>query len=539
MLYNCSNYPNLKRGSDFFMSTCRKLAVFFLVMLLMSAGSARSNEYIPGDVLVVLRPSAPNVKVTASSLHGMGREALHAASVASEAGGWLKDTYPSLSEAGNSVYALIHSDHKPADELSEELLKNPEVLAASPNYRVHAAVVPNDTNYRYCWGLDYINAPEAWEITTGSSEVYVAVIDSGIDETNPDLTANVDVELGRNTIDSEGSSATDDYGHGTHVAGTIGAIGNNGIGVAGVNWNVRLISVKALNSEGEGTFSTVISAMDYLTGLIRQGYNIRAVNLSLETYVHMAPEHDNLVRFPLWRAFKDLDVLNRAVIVVAAGNQNAVVGEPTTRTKYSGSTRVYGPGYYVYPPSFAGLDNMISVSAVDSDGEPAYFTNTGADISAPGVDIMSTWLQSSTNNVAYDGVSLRSIQGTSMAAPHIAGAIALLASAIPAGSDRTAYQLKRALLDGSTVSDAVSASASGILDLRSAIDYQAAVNTIPEKSEEWTDYDDYRQYTPVERSYEPGGGSSSDLFGECSGLGINAGVILLVWLLRRRELVKS
>ena len=108
------------------------------------------------------------------------------------------------------------------------------------------------------------------------------------------------------SVAGDESDALDDYGHGTHVAGTIGATGNNGIGIAGVNWNVRMIPVKALNSSGSGSIGTVISAVNYVTDLIEQGINIRAVNLSLETYIDVEPNHDNLVGFPLWRAFKAL-----------------------------------------------------------------------------------------------------------------------------------------------------------------------------------------------------------------------------------------
>ena len=126
-----------------------------------------------------------------------------------------------------------------------------------------------------------INAPEAWDIATGSSDVYVAIIDAGIDDTNPDLTDNVATEYGTNTLNA-GASARDDYGHGTHVAGIIGAKGNNGIGIAGINWNVKMISIKALNSSGDGSFQSVISAINYVVGLLNRGVNVRAVNMSME-----------------------------------------------------------------------------------------------------------------------------------------------------------------------------------------------------------------------------------------------------------------
>ena len=179
-----------------------------------------------------------------------------------------------------------------------------------------------------------------------------------------------------------------------------------------------------------------------------------------------------------------MDSLNEAVIVCAAGNYNAVVGQATTTTKYSNGRLVYGKGYYVYPASFQGLDNMISVSASTSSGTLSDFTNTGADISAPGVDILSTWIQAASSYVTDEGVSLRSAQGTSMAAPHVSGAVALLASIMP---EMTAYQLKRTILDSTST---------GILDLRAAINYQASNTNIQEEGTEGQDYDNYSEYSP-------------------------------------------
>ncbi len=483
--------------------------------------SAYAYDYVAGDVLVVLKPSASESTLTASSLGTMGRESLRTASFAASSGAWVKKVYPAVSQAGNNIYALMHSETKSPEQLAHELLQNPEVLAASPNYKIRAAVVPNDTYIDSCWGLDFIDAPSAWNITTGSDTVYVAVIDSGIDDTNPDLTDNVAVAYGINTVG--GDSARDDYGHGTHVAGIIGAVGNNYLGTAGVSWNVRLISVKALDKYGEGSFSQVIAGIDYVIDLIQQGVNIKAVNMSVETYLPLVPTHDNLVQMPLWRAFKALDELNEAVIVVAAGNQSIAIGQPTTKSKTSSGTLVYGKGYYVYPPSFLGLDNMISVSALSDDGTVADFSNTGADISAPGVDIASTWLQSSKTSIQADGVSMKSIRGTSMAAPFVSGAAALLASVRPESS---AYQLKRAILDGS----------GSKLNLLDALAYQEETAVIPDYN---PDYEDYEDYEPSDSDYPystgSGGGSSG-----CNGSVLNAyaGIILVLVMHKARILSK-
>ena len=345
------------------------------------------------------------------------------------------------------------------------------------------------------------------------------VIDSGIDYSNPDLRANVVRDLGLRTIAGTSSDVMDDYGHGTHVAGTIGALGNNGIGVAGLNWNVKMIPVKALNSSGKGSFESVMSAMDHVTDLINRGYNIRAVNLSLETYLKREPTHDNMVTLPLWRAFKALDDTNKAVIVVAAGNNSETVGEPSL---FGHGSQVPGAGYYAYPASFPGLDNMISVSAL---GEylgvvtTAPFSNRGADIGAPGVDILSTWLQSSTANVRSDGVSLKSSQGTSMAAPHVAGAAALLASVLP--STATAYQIKQAIIIG------------GELDVYASLNYVAtSFANLAERGTEGRYYDDYVGYDTQEYTEPSDGGSS----GGCEGLGLGFAGLLAVMMLARKRM---
>ena len=461
---------------------------------------AFAAEYVPGDVIVVLKPSNPAAGVSASSLSGMGSESIRTASFAAASGAYVKRVYPALSETGGNVYALLHSEKSP-EEFSQELLENDEVIAASPNYIVKAAVTPNDSYVDECWGLNYINAPAAWDSSTGSDSVYVAIIDSGIDITHPDLAANIDTDhSGYVTTYRTGQ---DQNGHGTHVAGIIGAVGNNGKGIAGVCWNVKLLSVRVLDENGYGSIDDVIGGIDYITQCIQEGVNIRAVNLSLETYLSAAPTHDNLVRMPLWRAFKDLDTLNHAVIVVAAGNYSTAVGQPTTRTVREDGAIVFTPGQYVYPASFQGLNNMISVSALDTNGDIASFSNTNASISAPGTNILSTWIQSSGTTLA-DGTTLAQRKGTSMASPFVAGAAALLSSVRP---NNTAYQLKRAILDGS----------GSKLNLTGAMNYQASTS-IPSTSTEWTEYNDYRSYATDENSYT-GGTSDSSSSGGCNSFG--------------------
>ncbi len=486
--------------------------IFALILVLILAVSSSAEEYTPGDVIVVLKPSSSE-KVSASSLEVSASE--FAASFSAS----VKEFYPALSVKDGGAFMMIHSESFDAEELSAILRDNPNVAAVSPNYKIHAAIVPNDSAYGECWGMEDINSPAAWNLSTGSDNVYVAIIDSGIDHTNPDLTANVAVDLSYRTVTGSTRDAVDDYGHGTHVAGIIGAKGNNGIGVAGINWNVKMIPVKALDKSGNGSIATVISAVNYVTGLIEQGMNIRAVNLSLETYIAIEPNHDNLVAFPLWRAFKVLDNTNKAVIVVAAGNYSETVGEPSSYAH----GHVPSAGCYVYPASFLGLDNMISVSALAQmpligTTYTALFSNRGANISAPGVEIVSTWLQSVQADVRSDGVSLESKQGTSMAAPHVAGAAALLASVMP--SYATAYQIKRCILIGDD------------LDVYASLRYQRDnFSSLPSVGTEGRAYDDYAYYSEGEYVSTGNGNSSSG----CSSLsfGIIAAVTVLM-LARKR-----
>ena len=487
--------------------------ILAVMLSLMLAGSSYAEEYTPGDVIVVLKPSARG-GISASSL------SLEASEFAGAFSASVSEFYPALSQNGGGAFMMIHSDSMDAEELSSILRKNPSVAAVSPNYTIQAAVVPNDSRYSDCWGMERVDAPNAWDITTGGDYVYVAIIDSGIDHTNPDLAPNVAADLAYNTISGSASNGMDDYGHGTHVAGTIGAVGNNGIGVAGINWNVRMIPVKALDASGKGSFGSVINAMNYVADLVNQGVNIRAVNLSLETYLKLEPTHDNLVGLPLWRAFKILDDTNKAVIVVAAGNNSETVGQPSL---FGHGSQVPGAGYYVYPASFEGLDNMISVSAL---GEylgaviTAPFSNRGADIGAPGVGILSTWLQSASDSVGSDGVSVRSAQGTSMAAPHVAGAAALIASYMP---DRiTAYQIKQAIM----IDDE--------LDVYSSLNYiDANFENLAKTGNSGRYYDDYRNYAESEYTESEDDGTSS---GGCSGLSLGISGLLAVIMLARKRM---
>jgi serine protease len=292
----------------------------------------------------------------------------------------------------------------------------PGVEYATPDYEVRLARTPNDPLFSSLYGMNNtgqtggrvdsdIDAVEAWDITTGSGNFVVAVIDTGVDYNHPDLAANMwrnTREVAGDGIDNDGNGFADDIfgydfanndgnpmddnGHGTHVAGTIGAVGNNGIGVTGVNWNVKIMALKFLTASGSGNLSNAVRALNYAVQMgakvSNNSYGGGGFFSAMNTAVSNARAAGH-------------------IFVAAAGNE--------------ANNNDVNPSY----PAGYNFDNVISVAATDRSDVLASFSNFGAtqvDLAAPGVNINSTWL-----NGTY-----RSISGTSMASPHVAGAVALL-----------------------------------------------------------------------------------------------------------------
>lgn len=267
----------------------RIVALVVLLGLASVAGASEhqggNNDYPEGEVLVLLKAPVTAESVSAAAF----RQALSAsaAKVAASAGAQAVSSTPAIAEVTGKDIVLLRSGEKTTEELLQALEGNPAVLAASPNYRVYATRTPNDPYYtnNSLWGLNTIRAPAAWDRSVGSRSVYVAVLDSGINYNHEDLAANMGRDLsGRYGWDfwNNDNNPMDDNGHGTHVAGTIGAVGNNG---RGVNWQVSLLAVKVLDSNGDGTFGSVAQGLDYITAQKRNGRNIRVANLSLAGWV--------------------------------------------------------------------------------------------------------------------------------------------------------------------------------------------------------------------------------------------------------------
>jgi subtilisin len=265
-----------------------------------------------------------------------------------------------------------------------ELIKSGKVLRIDPDVKVFALenaqiqrYTPRPTSppaQKLTWNIERIDAPASWEISTGDP-IKVGVIDTGIDLSHPDLKDNI--KGGYNAI-YPGKSPNDDNGHGTHVAGIIAAL-NNSIGVVGVGPNIDLYAIKVLNASGSGYLSDVIEGLDWAVS-----NGIQVVNMSLGTSKDVQSLHDAILR-----------TYNAGVtIVAAAGNSGGAVSYPAA-----------------YP-------EVIAVSATDSNDRIAYWSSRGpeVDLAAPGVRIYST----------YKGKTYATLSGTSMAAPHVTGAAALI-----------------------------------------------------------------------------------------------------------------
>jgi subtilisin family serine protease len=339
---------------------------------------------------------------------------------------------------GQGEWRRIHSRSRDVQALVQALLQRPDVLEVQPNHVLHSTRLPDDPQFSSLWGLKNtlhpgsdIHATQAWDISTGSTSTVVAVVDSGIDATHPDLVANLwsapaaftVTVAGRAVSCPAGShgfnalaftcSPNDDNSHGTHVSGTIGATGNNGLGVTGVNWTTRIMGLKFLDSTGSGTESDAINAIDFAIQTKNffaqnKGANVRVLSNSYGGDGFSS-------------AFTNLITRANAaemLFVAAAGNAN--------------SNNDAAP---FYPASYTN-SNVLAVASSGGSDERSGFSNYGAtsvDLAAPGESILST-----LPGGGYDYKS-----GTSMATPQVAGAAALVLS----GCNLNTAQLKATLLN--------------------------------------------------------------------------------------------
>ncbi|MBI4876779.1 MAG: S8 family serine peptidase [Acidobacteria bacterium] len=424
------------------------------------ANAADTARSVPGQLLVQFRAGA----APADKSRALARANAQV----------IEDVLPaSRRRDGRGDLILVrHQPDLPPAAARQALQSDAAVEFAEPNWIYEHQAVSNDPYYTggLLWGMYGppanqfgSNAAAAWAAgNIGSASVYVGVIDEGIQLTHPDLAGQVwvnphdpvdgmdndhngyvddvngwDFDGNNNSIYDGGKKGNLDD-HGTHVSGTIGARGGNGTGVAGVNWNITLISAKFLGRSG-GTTANAIKAIDYITDLkTRGGLNVVATNNSWGGGGFSQALYDAIARS------RDANIL----FVAAAGNGNAQgVGQNNDTTPH-------------YPSSYT-LENIIAVGSLTSTGAKSSFSNYGAtsvDIFAPGSGIYST--------TAFNTYS--SYSGTSMATPHITGAVALYAATHAGASAAT---IKSAILNSAVPTSSVTGKcvSNGRLDVAAAI----------------------------------------------------------------------
>jgi len=386
----------------------------------LSANAAVKIESVPGEYIVRLKPQA--------------MKSMSVRQLSQDLGAYIKSTIP-----GQNIVVVKRPVFEMQKSSVKSLAQNDQVEFVEPNYIYRINKKSNDPLFANLWGLSNIgqkdsngkvgkagidvNIEKAWDIQTGSKKIIVAVIDTGIDYNHPDLKANMWVNTaeknGKKGVDDDGNGVIDDIygynsvanngdpmddqGHGSHCAGTIGAKGNDGKGIVGVNWDTSLMAVKFLDKDGSGSLENAIRAIDYAT---KMGAKVLSNSWGGGGFSQAL-----------------MDAIKRSekagtIFIAAAGNDY----------NNNDTSATYPAGYNV--------DNVVSVAAVNNQGIKADFSNYGkktVHIGAPGVNIYSS------TGGKYDYFS-----GTSMATPHFSGVAALVWAQEPGLS---AKALKQRLLD--------------------------------------------------------------------------------------------
>jgi len=436
--------------------------LFFPLPALASGQVPVEREHVPGEAIIVVETGLPGKGLSAQQFGGMLSAA--AADIASQAGGTSGGITPAIASVTGKNLVLVRSAEKTTEELLAELRKNPAVQSAAPNYRIRLSRTPNDPYYTggQQWGMTAIRAPSAWDTSVGSKSVFVVVLDTGIKYDHSDLAANMGRDLENNfgyDYSNGDLDPMDDNGHGTHVAGIIGAEGDNGTGVAGVNWNVSLLAVKVLDENGSGYFYDLVSGLEYVTDQKRRGLNIRAANMSLGVWYNRSDPNEAA-------AINQMDTACRAVsdsgviLAVSSGNEYQDISNPGGYLSNPKKPLVDYRGMLPYPASFRHA-NMITVTAINSSYRRPDFANYSpryVHLAAPGEGIWSTY-----HNGGYE-----ELNGTSMATPYVAGAAAMLAAAFPSES---AGQIRSRILGNVTKTSNLSGivASGGYLNLDGAV----------------------------------------------------------------------
>ncbi|MEW6158276.1 MAG: S8 family serine peptidase, partial [Verrucomicrobiota bacterium] len=385
-----------------FMFTKKVIIRFLLLIIALGffgpgAGARPLARYLPGEILVKFKPAANQPQVKLASF---------------PAGATVHRSFPEL---GWKLIKLPQG--MSVEQALAEFQARGDVAEVEPNYRIELHAATNDPRLSSLWGLSKIGAIEAWDYVKNPAAVVVAVLDTGVNHRHPDLAPNMwrnPLEIPANNRDDDNNGYVDDLhgidvmsgdsdpfdeddGHGSHVAGTIGAVSNNGIGVAGVNPFVQILAVRIFSADSFSGTAAVASAYDYLIALKKRGVNIRVVNNS-------------------WGgAFPSKAILD----AVCAASDHGILSVCS-----AGNDRHDTDHAPAFPANY-DCDGVLSVAASTEQDEAAIFSNFGlrtVHLAAPGDGILST----------YKGKpDYATLSGTSMASPHVAGAAALLLARKP------------------------------------------------------------------------------------------------------------
>jgi len=458
-----------------------KIIYLFMVLFLVSCGSSTTSSLAPDSPKGVSSPKVTVQSILSNMEQGRYKQGellvrfksgvLGASFLRTNQAVGAK-TIKRYSAVPNLEHVKLPEGVSVRDAITK-YMSDPNVEYAEPNFIRRAANVPNDRLFDpQQWALQNkgtfadgvvgadIKAPGAWDITVGSDGIIIAVLDTGIDLNHPDLAGNIWHNPGETScvdlVDNESNgfiddctgwdfttcaefavdgscvipkeqnnNPADDNGHGSHVSGIIGAVGNtDGTGIAGVMWTVKLLPLKVLNSFGEGSVSDVIDAIEYVVTNVNKGVNIKAINASFGSTGFSSAEKDAIDN--LRTAVNDAGSAG-VLFVASAGNAPSINDTGTN----DDITPVFPASYS--NPTFGGLSNIISVAATDQQDRLASFSNYGMNsvqVAAPGVYILSSVphgfafsLCTGSEFVGYDFCS-----GTSMAAPLVTGLVGLLYS---------------------------------------------------------------------------------------------------------------
>ncbi|MCU0640931.1 MAG: S8 family peptidase [Candidatus Margulisbacteria bacterium] len=365
-----------------------------------------------------------------------------------------------------------------------------EVVSAAPDSVVRAfAITPNDPSYPQQWGLTKIQADRAWEKTRGTTEVIVAVLDTGLNYNHEDFAGRVNTAYMKDLVNGD-DDPLDDYGHGTAVSGVIAAVSNNGKGIAGLDWNCQILPLKVLDSSGSGLVSTISSGLAYLAALKSTGVNIVAANMSLGQYNtgtdHYTEENPASLRS------RCQDCYDQGIVLVAAAG-NGGVNWNTYPAFYSTVIAVAATDSSDKRSVWSGLDPETGQTQSSNFGRknvPGFSDNLWVDVAAPGSGIYST-----DKNGSYSS----GWNGTSLASPYVAGLATLIKGENPT---MTVAQIMTQISTTADNLDALNPSYVGMLGSGRINCYKALAGVISELS------------SPADGAYIKG---ATDISGTASG----------------------